>query len=59
MSFTLSEVVPWGRSYDEYLAMFSLSPEDLWQKILGCGDGPAGFNFSSTVSSGFSDRKTL
>lgn len=44
MSFTLSEVVPWGRSYDEYLAMFSLSPEDLWQKILGCGDGPAGFN---------------
>ncbi|MCJ7600361.1 MAG: hypothetical protein MUO63_02535 [Desulfobulbaceae bacterium] len=44
MSFTLSEVVPWGRSYDEYLAMFSLSPEDLRQKILGCGDGPAGFN---------------
>jgi SAM-dependent methyltransferase len=44
MSFTLSEVVPWGRSYDEYLAMFSLSPENLGQKILGCGDGPAGFN---------------
>ncbi|MBU4261948.1 MAG: SAM-dependent methyltransferase [Proteobacteria bacterium] len=44
MSFTLSEVVPWGRSYDEYLAMFSLSPEDLVLQILGCGDGPAGFN---------------
>jgi len=37
-------VVPWGRSYDEYLAMFSLSPENLGLKILGCGDGPAGFN---------------
>ncbi|MCK9293897.1 MAG: hypothetical protein M0P70_02340 [Desulfobulbaceae bacterium] len=44
MSFTLSQVVPWGRSYDEYLAMFSLTPADLRQKILGCGDGPAGFN---------------
>lgn len=44
MSFTLAGVVPWGRSYEEYLAMFSLSPEDLVQKILGCGDGPACFN---------------
>jgi hypothetical protein len=49
MSFTLSEVVPWGRSYEEYIAMFSLSPADLHQKILGCSDGPAGFN--STLSS--------
>jgi hypothetical protein len=44
MSFTLSEIVPWGRSYDEYISMFSLSPADLKQKILGCGDGPACFN---------------
>ncbi len=44
MSFTLSEVIPWGRSYDEYLAMFSLSPEDLQKNILGCSDGPASFN---------------
>ncbi len=44
MPFTLSEVVPWGRSYDEYVSMFSLSPLDLKQKILGCGDGPASFN---------------
>ncbi|MBU0485353.1 MAG: SAM-dependent methyltransferase [Proteobacteria bacterium] len=44
MSFTLAEVVPWGRSYDEYLAMFSLTPVDLQQKILGCSDGPASFN---------------
>ncbi|MBA3016063.1 MAG: SAM-dependent methyltransferase [Proteobacteria bacterium] len=49
MSFTLSEVVPWGRSYDEYVSMFSLSQADLKQKILGCGDGPA--NFNSTLSS--------
>lgn len=44
MSFTLSEVVPWGRSYDEYISMFSLSLADLKQKILGCSDGPACFN---------------
>ena len=49
MPFTLSEVVPWGRSYDEYVSMFSLSPSDLYKKILGCGDGPACFN--STHSS--------
>ena len=49
MPFTLSEVVPWGRSYDEYISMFSLSPADLKQEILGCGDGPASFN--STLSS--------
>lgn len=49
MPFTLSEVVPWGRSYDEYISMFSLSPADLKQNILGCGDGPASFN--STLSS--------
>ena len=44
MPFTLSEIVPWGRSYDEYLSMFSLSPEDLQRNILGCSDGPASFN---------------
>jgi len=42
--FTLDEVVPWGRSFDEYLRMFALSEPDLELKILGCGDGPAGFN---------------
>lgn len=45
MGFTLENVVPWGRSLDEYIAMFSLSTDDLTAKtILGCGDGPAGFN---------------
>jgi SAM-dependent methyltransferase len=44
MSFTLDTVVPWGRSFDEYIAMFALEPIDLRRRILGCGDGPAAFN---------------
>lgn len=44
MSFTLSEIVPWGRSYEEYISMFSLSPNELNKTILGCSDGPANFN---------------
>jgi len=40
----LKNAVPWGRSLDEYQAMFDLSPEDLGKKMLGCGDGPASFN---------------
>jgi len=44
----LSNVVPWGRSFDEYLAMFGLSADDLNKKILGCGDGPASFNAEAT-----------
>lgn len=37
-------IVPWGRSYTEYVSMFHLSPGFLSQKVLGCGDGPAAFN---------------
>ena len=44
MSFTLDQVVPWGRSFDEYVAMFALSESDLRRRILGCADGPAAFN---------------
>jgi len=40
----LQDVVPWGRSFDEYRRMFALSGEDLSHPILGCGDGPASFN---------------
>jgi SAM-dependent methyltransferase len=40
----LEEVVPWGRTLEEYKSMFSLSKTDLNAKILGCGDGPASFN---------------
>jgi hypothetical protein len=44
MAFTLAEIVPWGRSFDEYVRMFSLTDDDLRSRILGCGDGPASFN---------------
>ena len=44
MGFTLDKVVPWGRSYEEYIGMFDLSEVDLRLRILGCGDGPAEFN---------------
>ncbi len=44
MGFTLDKVVPWGRSFDEYVRMFDLSETDLQRSILGCGDGPAAFN---------------
>jgi hypothetical protein len=40
----LQDVIPWGRSFDEYRRMFALSGDDLSQSILGCGDGPASFN---------------
>ena len=42
--FTLDQVVPWGRSFDEYRRMFGLSEADLACTIVGCGDGPASFN---------------
>lgn len=44
MGFKYQEIIPWGRSYNEYLQMFQLSPEDLKKRILGVGDGPASFN---------------
>ena len=40
----LEEVIPWGRTLEEYKSMFSLSETDLNARILGCGDGPASFN---------------
>jgi len=52
MTFTLDKVVPWGRSFDEYVAMFSLSKRDLASSILGCGDGPASFNSILTKRGG-------
>ena len=48
MPFELANVVPWGRSFDEYVAMFALTKEDLSKRILGCGDGPASFNAVAT-----------
>lgn len=48
----LSKVVPWGRSLNEYRAMFSLSEHDLEKKLLGCGDGPACFNAELSKNGG-------
>jgi hypothetical protein len=44
MTFRYEEAVPWGRSFDEYRRMFSLSDAELTLRILGCADGPASFN---------------
>lgn len=52
MGFTLDNVVPWGRSYDEYVSMFNLTEKDLGLRILGCGDGPAAFNTTLTKRGG-------
>jgi hypothetical protein len=44
MVIKYENVVPWGRSYQEYIRMFDIAEADLSKKILGCGDGPASFN---------------
>jgi hypothetical protein len=44
MAYTYESVVPWGRSFDEYVRMFGLGDVDLRSKVLGCADGPANFN---------------
>jgi hypothetical protein len=41
VTLRLSEVIPWGRSFEEYRRVFALTDEDLAGRILGCGDGPA------------------
>ncbi|MFP4135184.1 MAG: SAM-dependent methyltransferase [Halothece sp.] len=42
--FQLENVVPWGRSFQDYLGMFNLTPKDLNLSILDCAGGPASFN---------------
>ncbi|MEL6161838.1 MAG: SAM-dependent methyltransferase [Cyanobacteria bacterium J06623_5] len=49
MAMQLAQVVPFGRSLDEYIQMFSLSAADLRQPILSAADGPASFNAEATV----------
>ena len=46
--FRLNDIVPWGRSFDEYRRMFNLSDRDLQGRVLGCADGPASFNAEAT-----------
>ncbi len=52
MGFNLQKVVPWGRSFTEYCAMFALSEQDLQRFIVGVGDGPAAFNSVLTEQGG-------
>jgi hypothetical protein len=44
MPIHYENIIPWGRSYTEYVTMFGLTPYFLSKKVLGCGDGPAAFN---------------
>lgn len=44
----LDEIVPFGRSFDEYVKMFSLGDRDLQSSILSVADGPASFNAEGT-----------
>lgn len=48
MAFQLSSVVPWGRTLEEYKAMFNLSEKELNKTIASFGDGPASFNSEMT-----------
>lgn len=48
MVMKLDTIVPFGRSLDEYIQMFTLTASDLGQRILGIGDGPASFNAEAT-----------
>jgi hypothetical protein len=51
--FRYDEIVPWGRSFEEYRAMFALSEADLARRILGCADGPASFNAMASEQGAF------
>ncbi|MEH2359145.1 SAM-dependent methyltransferase [Nostoc sp.] len=49
MGFKLKDVIPWGRSMEEYVKMFDLTPEELRLIILDCAGGPASFNAEMTA----------
>jgi hypothetical protein len=49
MAFELKNVVPWGRSLEEYNKMFKLTNSDLNKRIISFGDGPASFNSEMTL----------
>lgn len=48
MGFKLENVIPWGRSMQEYIRMFALTPDDLRLAILDSAGGPANFNAEMT-----------
>ena len=48
MAFELKNVVPWGRTLEEYSRIFKLTELDFKSRILSFGDGPASFNYEMT-----------
>lgn len=52
MAIKLDNVVPFGRSLDEYVKMFDLTENDLQSNILGVADGPASFNAELSAKGG-------
>ena len=52
MDTTTQTYVPWGRTFEEYLRMFSLTDNELSGRILGCSDGPSAFNCELTQRGG-------
>ena len=48
MGFELGDIVPWGRSLDEYRSMFALHDEDLEGRIIDSGGGPSSFTAEAT-----------
>lgn len=49
MGLKLENVIPWGRSLDEYVRMFNLTADELKLNILDCASGPASFNAEMTA----------
>lgn len=49
MVVKLQQVIPFGRSLDEYRKIFNLTDADLQRRIIGVGDGPASFNAEATA----------
>src|ERR1700743_2268619 len=44
MAFQLTEVVPWGRTFDAYAPRSALAVADRSRAVLGCADGASSFN---------------
>lgn len=52
-SFNLKNIVPWGRTLEEYSRMFQLSEADFPKKFIDCGGGPSSFNAEMTQNKRF------
>src|SRR5687768_7056828 len=52
MPVKLDSIVPWGRSFDEYVRMFALTDADLARSIVDCAAGPSSFNAEARARGG-------